>query len=251
MIKRLFARPTISLLLLAGLGGCAVYRPMQCAAPALYDKGQVELAGSTYFNKRLNGAVNYSPVRHLLVRAAIDGKADADDSTYTRSLQYELAVGTYWPIGEQVVLGALIGVGQAQSQVRYRPIETAFPTQYEYAARYNKLSGEVYGTWQFAPAMQLGVAYRLAHVHFTSLINLGQPLNLTSMLRGEPMLFLRRTFGFRPDGERLAYVQAGVGGSALLRASPGQMSGPESNLLESNTYLTIGLGFFPNMLWRH
>jgi hypothetical protein len=251
MIKRLGTRLTASLLLLAGLGSCAVYRPMQCAAPALYGKGQVEVAGSSYANKRLNGAVNYSPVRHLLLRAALDGKADADDSTYTRSRQYELAVGTYWPVGKQVVLGALVGAGQARSQVRYRPIETGFPTQYEYDARYNKLVGEAYGTWQIAPAMQLGAAYRLTHVHFTSLSNLGQPLHLTSMLRGEPMLFLRGTFGVRPGGDRLAYVQAGIGGSALLHARPGQTSGPESNLLDSNSYVTIGLGFFPSMLWRH
>ena len=251
MIEQLFIRFAASLLAVASLGSCAVYRPMQCAAPALYDKGQVELAGSAYFNKRLNGAVNYSPVRHLLVRVAIDGKADADDSTYARSRQYELAAGTYWQLGEQVVLGALAGAGQARSQVRYRPIETSFPIQYEYDARYNKLFGEAYGTWQIAPSMQLGVAYRLTQVHFTSLTNLGQPLRLTSMLRGEPMLFLRGTFGFRPGGERLAYVQAGVGGSALLRAWPGQVSGPESNLLESNAYVSIGLGFFPSRLWRH
>ena len=238
-------------MLLAGLGSCAVYRPMQCAAPALYGKGQVELAGSCYFNKRLHGSVNYSPVRHVLVRAALDGKADSDDSTYTRSQQYELAVGTYWPVGEQVVLGALVGAGQARSQVRYRPIETSFSTQYEYATRYNKLFGEAYGTWQLAPALQIGVAYRLTQVQFISLTNLGQPLRLTAMLRGEPLVFARSTFAFRPGAERLAYVQMGLGGSALLRAWPGQLSGPESNLLASNTYLTIGLGFFPSMLWRH
>lgn len=251
MVKQLLTRFAGASLLGVSLGGCAVYLPMQCAAPALYDKGQVELAGSAYFNKRLNGAINYSPVRHLLVRAALDGKADADDSTYTRSRQYELAVGTYWPLGEQVVLGALVGAGQARSQVRYRPIETPSPEQYEYDAHYNKLVGEVYGTWQIGPTMQFGAAYRLTHVRFTSLTNLGRPLSLTSMLRSEPMFFLRSTFGFRPGGERLAYVQAGVGGSALLRAWPGQLGGPESNLLDSNTYLTIGLGFFPSMLWRH
>jgi hypothetical protein len=239
------------LMALAGLAGCAVYRPMQCAAPALYNAGQVEVTGSGYFNTRLNGAVNYSPIRHLLVRVAVDGKADSNDSTYTRSRQYELAVGTYWPVGEQVVLGALTGTGQARSQVRYRPIETPFPVQYEYDTRYNKLFGEVYGTWQIGSALQAGVAYRLTHVRFTSLTNLGQPLALSAMLRSEPMVFLRSTFGFRPGGERLAYVQAGIGGSALLRAWPAQTSGPDSNLLDSNTYLTIGVGFFPSMLWRH
>jgi hypothetical protein len=238
-------------LLLAGLGGCAVYRPMQCAAPALYEKGQVEVAGSAYFNSRLHGAVNYSPVRHLLVRAAFDGKGDSRDSAYTRIWQYELAAGTYWPLGDQVVLGSLAGGGQAHSQVRYRPIETAYPVQYQYDAHYNKLFGELYGTWQIGPTLQFGAAYRLTQVRFTSLTNLGQPLSLTAMLRGEPMFFLRSTFGFRPNGERLAYVQAGVGGSALLRAGPAQTIGPESNLLDSNTYFTIGLGFFPSALWRH
>lgn len=251
MIKQVLICLAKVFLLGVSLSGCAVYRPMQCAAPALYDKGQVEVAGSAYFNKRLNGAVNYSPLRHVLVRAAIDGKADNDDSTYVRSRQYELAVGTYWPLGEQVVLGGLVGAGQARSQVRYRPIETPYPTQYEYNAQYNKLFGEVYGTWQIAPTVQFGAAYRLTHVRFASLTNLGQPLSLTAMLRSEPMFFLRSTFGFRPSGDRLAYVQAGIGGSALLRAWPGQLSGPDGSLLDSNTYFTIGLGFFPSMLWRH
>lgn len=251
MLKQLLTCLLPVFLLGVGLSGCAVYRPMQCAAPALYDKGQLEVAGSAYFNSRLNGAINYSPLRHLLVRAAIDGKADTDDSTYTRSQQYELAVGTYWPLGEQVVLGALAGAGQAHSQVRYRPIETPYPILYEYDTHYNKLFGEVYGTWQIGPTFQFGAACRLTHVRFTSLTNLGQPLGLTSMLRSEPMFFLRNTFGLRSAEERLAYVQVGVGGSGLLRSWPGQPSGPARNLLDSNTYFTIGLGFFPSMLWRH
>ena len=251
MVKWLLIQLLIIFVILAGSSSCAVYKPMQCAAPALYDKGQVELAGGAYFNKRLNGAVNYSPMRHVLVRAAIDGKADADDSTYTRSRQYELAAGTYWSLGEQVIVGGLLGAGQAHSQVRYRPIETAYPTQYEYDARYTKLFGEVYGTWQLAPAVQLGAAYRLTRVGFASLTNRGQPMGLASMLRGEPMMFVRSTFGLRPGGERLAYAQLGVGGSVLLGAGPSQQSGPVSNLLESNSYFTIGLGFFPSALWRH
>lgn len=251
MVKWLPIQFFVLFTILAGLSGCAVYKPMQCAAPALYNKGQLELAGSAYFNKRLNGAVNYSPVRHVLVRAAIDGKADADDSTYTRSWQYELAAGTYWPLGEQVVVGGLLGAGRAHNQVRYRPIETTYPTQYEYDARYTKLFGEVYGTWQLAPAVQLGAAYRLTRVGFASLTNRGQPLGLDLMLRGEPMIFVRSAFSLRPGGERLAYAQLGVGGSALLGGGASQRSGPVSNLLESNSYFTIGLGFFPSALWRH
>ncbi|MGI4821248.1 MAG: hypothetical protein ACRYFV_08555 [Janthinobacterium lividum] len=128
--------------------------------------------------------------------------------------------------------------------MRYRPIETAYPTQCEHNTQYNKMFSEMYGTWQIAPTLQLGATYCLTHVRFTNLTNLGQPLGLAAVLRSEPMSFLRSTFGLRPSGDRLAYVQAGMGGSALLRAWPGQPSGPGSSLVDSNTYVTIDLGLY-------
>lgn len=66
--------------------GCAVYMPIQCAAPQITDKNQTELTGSNYFNSRLEGAVAYSPVRHLLVRAVYSGllanSKSTDSTTY-------------------------------------------------------------------------------------------------------------------------------------------------------------------------
>ncbi|AMJ64610.1 hypothetical protein AXW84_03600 [Hymenobacter sp. PAMC 26628] len=231
---------------------------MQCAAPAVQDKGQVEVTGNAYFNTRLNGGVNYSPVRHFLVRAALDGKGDNNDSTYSRIAQYELAVGTYWPLGKRVLLGALGGVGQAHSQVGYSDTKyfvagggTYSYEQHRYDARYNKYFGEAYGAVQLSPAFSLGFAYRLTQVQFVGLTDQGQPLNLRSMLRGEPMLFVRGAFGNGPRGERPLYAQFGCGGSRLLSTRPGQTgTGSESNLLKPNSYFTLGLGFFPAALFR-
>lgn len=240
------------LALLPLAAGCAVYRPMQCAAPAIREQGQVELAGSCYFNTRLHGAINYSPVRHLLVRAALDSKADSDDSTYARSLQYELAAGTYWPLSDEVVVGALAGAGQASSHVRYQAPGIFFPsTQYAYEARYTKVFGEVYGTVQLGLDTHFGAAYRFTHVSFNTLTNLGQPLGLTSMLRGEPMFFLRRAFGNSPSGDQPLYVQFGVGATTPLGSRREPFYTPEANLLDSRVYFTFGVGFFPSMLWRH
>ncbi|AWM34751.1 hypothetical protein [Hymenobacter nivis] len=237
-----------------GSTGCAVYRPMQCAAPAVQDRGQAEVTGSLYFNRRLEFGVNYSPVRHLVVRAAGGGMGGKGDSTgyYSRVSQYEVAVGTYWPVGKHVLVGALGGFGQAHSELRYSTIESTPTTRYEFDARYNKFFGEAYGTVQISPTFSMGLAYRLTQVQFTSLTDLGQPLTVSHMLRSEPMLFMRSAFGDGPRGERPLYVQLGCGASALLgQAEAYQLAaGSEGNVLQPRTYFTVGLGFFPSALFK-
>ena len=87
----------LALLLGQLLAGCAVYMPIQCAAPQITDQYQAEISGSTYLNGRYELAGTYSPVRHLLVRAAYSNLPDRTDSTYYRGQQYELAAGTcHW-----------------------------------------------------------------------------------------------------------------------------------------------------------
>lgn len=254
--------PTNLVWLLTGaLGptGCAVYMPMQCAAPAVQDQHQTEVTASAYFNSRLNAGVNYSPVRHLVVRAAADGKQDKNDSTYYRSGQYEVALGTYWPLGKRVLVGALGGAGRARSQARYS-ISSASnyygyrgSTQHEFDARYNKFFGEAYAAVQFSPGFSAGAAYRLTQVQFVGLTDLGQPLDLRHMLRGESMFFVRSAFGSGPRGERPLYAQLGFGGSRLLSPrGPGQQVGsPEAEVLQGRGYFTLGLGFFPHALSRN
>lgn len=251
-------RPPTNLvwLLVGALGptGCAVYQPMQSAAPAVRDRGQVEVSGGLSTPQiRLSAGVDYSPVRHLLVRVAVDGIGDKNDSTYRRNRQYEVAVGTYWPLGRHMLLGALGGVGQARSQVRYRVnyILSSGSLLREYDARYNKFFGEAYGLVQVMSGLEVGVAYRLTQVQFASLTDQGQPLDLHGMLRSEPTVFLRGTYGKGPQGDKLFYSQVGFAYSALLNAHPAQSGfGPAGNLLESNSYFTASLGFFPSALFR-
>ncbi|MFD1468750.1 hypothetical protein ACFQ48_10990 [Hymenobacter caeli] len=253
MKTRLFTKLVWLLAGALGPTGCAVYMPMQCAAPAVQDKGQVEATASAYFNSRLNAGVNYSPVRHLVVRAAADGKQDKNDSTYYRSSQYEVAVGTYWPLGKRVLVGALGGAGRARSQARYSVSNYyGYQRQYQFDARYNKFFGEAYAAVQFSPGFSAGAAYRLTQVQFVGLTDLGQPLDLRRMLRGESMFFVRGAFGSGPRGERPLYAQFGFGASRLLNPSgAGQQAGsPEAEVLQGRGYFTVGLGFFPHALFR-
>jgi hypothetical protein len=52
------------------LGGCSVYTPMLGAAPGLKAKGELEATAAWSLTNRLDVGATYSPVRHLLVRAA-------------------------------------------------------------------------------------------------------------------------------------------------------------------------------------
>ncbi len=255
MKRQLLAKLCLTLALPLGLGltGCAVYMPMQCAAPTVHDEGQAELSGSFYFNKRIEFGVNYSPVRHVLVRAAGGGMGDRADSSYYRGSQYETALGTYWPIGKRVLLGALGGFGQAHGQARYEASNYLLtrPTQYQFDARYNKIFGEAYGTVRVGPAVSLGIAYRLTRVQFTGLTNLGQALNINNMLRGEPMFFVRGAFGSSPGGVRPMYVQFGMGTSQVLNwAWSAHDAGPEAQVLQPRAYFTLGLGLSLNSLFQ-
>ena len=237
-----------------GLTNCAVYMPMQCAVPTVRGKGQVELTGSFYFNSRLEFGANYSPVRHLLVRAAGGGISDKADSSYYRGSQYEVALGTYWPLGKQVLVGALGGFGQAHSEARYKDGVGIFsrPVQYQFDARYKKIFGEAYATVGLGPAISLGLAYRLTQVQFVNLTNLGYPVNVDNMLRGEPMLFVRGAFGNSPHGERPVYAQFGIGTSQVLdQPWASQDPGPVAQVLQSRVYFTLGLGLVLNtLIWR-
>ena len=235
-----------------GLAGCAVYMPMQCAAPAVHGRGQAELTGSFYLNRRLEFGANYSPLRHLVVRAAGGGLGDKADSSYYRGSQYEVALGTYWPLGRRVLAGALGGFGQAHGEARYKDggFLLTRPTQYQLDARYNKLFGEAYGTVRLGAAVSLGLAYRLTRVQFTHLTDLGKPVSVGHMLRSEPMFFVRGAFGSSPSGERPVYVQFGMGASQALNRPWGRQDpGPEAQVLQPRTYFTFGLGL--NTLFRN
>lgn len=250
-----------STLLIAGLSlfltSCVVYMPMQCAAPQITDKNQGEFTISTYLNGRADVAASYSPVRHLLVRGAYSNlRDDSRDSTYYRGHQYDLDVGTYWRLGDQWLVGALGGIGQAQSTAAYSKggLLFGYPTKYEFDTRYNKLFGEAYGVLQATDALSFGAAYRVTQVNFTHLTNLGAPVDLISMTRSEPMVFMRVRLGDGRTQDRPVQLQAGWGTSSTFgynEKDPNQAYAPGVRDLKQNRgYATIGITVFPHCLFR-
>lgn len=255
---------TTSTLLLAGysflLTSCVVYMPMQCAAPQITDKQQGEVTLSTYLNGRADIAGTYSPLPHLLVRAAYSNLRDdakRGDSTYYRGHQYDLGVGTYWRLGDQWLVGALGGFGQAQGAAAYTKTGFLFgyPTRYEFDTRYNKVFGEAYGVFQATNAVSFGAAYRVTQVNFTHLTNLGAPVDLSSMTRSEPMIFIRIRLGNGPTEDRPMQLQAAWGASDTFGYPPPKGTNVTyapgvSELKQGRSYTTIGITVFPHCLFR-
>lgn len=237
------------------LSGCAVYMPIQCAAPQVTDKHQAELTGSTYLNGRLEGAATYSPVRHLLVRAAyssLPGNAN-DSTTYYYGRQYELGVGGYSALGPQWLVGGLGGFGQARSAARYandgQIIFFGQSIQHAFDAHCNKLFGEAYGIFQATRTISFGAAYRVTQVHFTTLTDVGFPLNLHDMTRSEPMIFFRTRLGSGPTEDRPIQLQLTWGTSSSFGYKP-STADADYALKKPRDYLTLSVSFFPHCLVR-
>lgn len=238
------------------LAGCAVYMPIQCAAPQIKDKNEAEISGSTYLNGRYEVAAAYSPVKHLLVRAAYSNlPRGSNDSTYYRGHQYEVAAGTYWPLGSQWLVGGLGGFGQAHSEARYlndgQIIFLGQSTQHIFDARYNKVFGEVYGSVQASETVSFGLAYRVTQVHFTSLTDMGAPVDLRKMTRSEPMFFFRTRLGSGPTDTRPVQLQFTLGTSSTFGYTPDAgYNNSDYQLQKPRGYLTLGISIFPHCLLR-
>jgi hypothetical protein len=240
------------------LTSCVVYMPMQCAAPQITDKKQGEITASSYLNGRFDLAGTYSPVRHLLVRAAYSNLRDdtKKDTTYYRGHQYDLGVGTYWRLGDQWLVGGLGGFGQAQSAAAFSDGGFIFgrPTRHLYDARYNKVFGEAYGTFQFNEAVSFGAAYRITQVDFTTLTDQGTPVDLSHMTRSEPMLYMRFRLGNGPAENRPVQLQVAWGTSSTFgynaNATNTTYAPGVRDLKQGRGYTTIGITVFPHCLLR-
>ncbi len=247
--------------LLESLGGCAVYVPMQGAAPAIRSKGELEVTGSWALTNRVELGATYSPLPHVLVRAATSLKPDhhgpLDSASYAQVNQYELGVGTYWPLGPHWLVGGLASFGQAHAEARYEDdgftlfhlfLRPAPPHQFD--AIYTKYSGEAYVTWQPTERVSLGLSYRVVQLRLTDVTDQGLPVQSSPILRSEPMLYLRVRPGVNPQ---LLQLQLALGGSV----TPGY---DQANLLDradpvrqfklGRSYVSLGVAFYPHVLWQ-
>lgn len=246
--------------LLLGLSSCAVYTPMQGAAPEIRDKGELEITGSWALTNRVDFGATYSPVRHLLVRAAASLKgggyaANSDSASYAQNNQYELALGTYWPLGPRWVVGGLAGFGQAHARARYVDDgATLFsfrePIQHQLDAVYSKYSGEVYATCQPSPLVSFGLAYRVVQLRLTDATDLGVPVVAGPILRQEPMLFFR----MRPEfAQRSLQFQVALGASTTFGYNPRTAqdeTDPARQFKLGRSYTSLGIALYPQLLWQ-
>lgn len=236
--------------------GCSVYVPMQGAAPEIRSKGELEIASSWALNNRLEVGATYAPLPHLLVRAATSTKPDhpRDSSDYAQSNQYELAVGTYWPLGPHWLVGGLAGFGQAHAEARYSGDGFSLVSQaaqHQFDAIYSKYSGEAYVTWQPSEQVSLGLSYRLVQLHLTDVTDLGVPVQSAPILRYEPMLYFRLRPGF--DTQGLLQLQLALGGSGTLgynEQTATDRNDPTRQFKLARSYVSLGLALYPHVLWR-
>ncbi|PJJ58775.1 hypothetical protein [Hymenobacter chitinivorans] len=245
--------PSFYYLLVAccALSSCSVYAPMLPAAPQIRDKGQAEVQATSFLNGRWEAGATYSPLRHVLVRAAGGIKTDSRDTAYFRVHQYEVGLGGYYPLGKHWLVTGLGGYGQARSNRGYYQT-FLFGNGYlvDFKANYRRVFGELstsyYNSW-----VTLGLAYRLSKVDFTSLTYNGAPLGMSGMLREEAMLFAR--FGSEEGSLSWLGFQVSLGTTAVPRSRPeDQNTNPYAreydHLRESRILMGASLIVYPHRL---
>lgn len=176
------------------LTSCSIYAPLQPAAPFIRQRGETEVTASSYLSGRVEGSAAYSPLKHVVVRAAGGLKTNGTDSLYYRIRQLEAGIGTYRRLGDDWLLGAMVGYGLGKGGARYYDdFEKALPDSvplrlYRYSFR--KPYVEAYVSHQSRWTV-VGASCRFSQVRFASFTDRGQPAPLRRMSRLEPSVFLR------------------------------------------------------------
>ncbi|TGE25791.1 hypothetical protein E5K00_11550 [Hymenobacter aquaticus] len=166
MATRNFYQYLSQLALLAGLGSCTVYTPMQPTVSTVSQQGQLELTGSLQPNTRLEGTAVYSPLPHLLVTAAGSFQPKLAENTYATTRQWEAGLGSYVHLSPRWVLTGLAGYGAATAQKALAEFPIGGINTYH--ARYSKVFGQLSLAHE-RQAQSFGLVYRLANVRYGQL----------------------------------------------------------------------------------
>ena len=242
--------------LVAALGSllvsCSVYAPLQPATPLLHAKGEAEVTASAYLSGRLEGSVAYSPLNHLVVRAAGGLTTTQKDSAGFSNRQFELSVGTYRQLGPEWLMGGSGGYGHGEGHRNFwlgRAELFSDTTIYRrYAARYHTLFADIFVAHE-GPWSTWGVAYRLSQVRFGSLTNNGQPVPLRRMTRNEPMVFVR--LGDRQGIMRWGQLQLASSFSWSGDYIGSSLYSPErGDIKEGRIFTSVGLVIYPHRFGR-
>ncbi|WP_139252374.1 hypothetical protein [Hymenobacter psychrotolerans] len=202
----------------------------------------------------------YSPLKHVLVRGALGNRSAHGDSSYWRTRQYELTAGAYWA-PRHWTLGVLGGYGRGLNEARYLndggPVTIfANPVQHQYEARFRRLFGEAYVVYDVSSRFSLGVACRSTRLYYTTLTDLGTPIDLRQLTRVEPMLLLRFGVGSLLQNAPPVQLQVSVGGSGTMGPGsrhPYDPDGSRRQLRYGRSYVAVGIGILPHRLaalWR-
>ena len=164
---------SVSTALLLGLSACTVYTPMQPHAPLIQVRGEGEVSLNLQGSLRPELHAAYSPLNHLLVLAGGTWRPSLptgpdDEQDHYRTRQYEIGLGTYWPLGAHWTATATGGVGAAYVQQTVTEFGLILVFSNDYEARYRKNFGQVGLVYQNGHAA-VGLGYRLTQVRFDEL----------------------------------------------------------------------------------
>ncbi|SDX76572.1 hypothetical protein [Hymenobacter psychrophilus] len=250
----LFLKTVLLGLLISLMMGCSVYEPLRPAAPLLRAKGEAEVAVGGYLSGRLEGSAAYSPLNHLVLRAAGGMTVNQGESAGFRNRQFELGMGTYRQLPADWLIGGGGGYGRGEGNRAFTRegfgSNRDTTSYFDYAARYHTVFADAFlaheGSWT-----TWGVAYRLSQVRFASLTNNGLPLPLRRMTRNEPMVFVR--FGGWHKGKRWWQVQVATSlswSSDYMAGRGAYLPQPLADTKEARVLTSVGLVVYPHLLAR-
>ncbi|GAB3831577.1 hypothetical protein [Hymenobacter jeollabukensis] len=242
--------------------GCTIYTPLQPPAPVIQRQHEAEISGGMRLSGHVEAAVAYSPLPHVLLRAAAGGNPlvhMSPDTVRFRVRQREVAAGTYWLVNPQWLVGGLGGVGwgegthwytrhSAPGLLNFRPDSL---WSYRYEARYRRTFGEVYVHRLGGELFSFGGAYRLNAVRFTRFTNDGVATGFQRTWRHEPQIFVRYGGQRRERGGWLAFqLSSGLSWDARYRKPAGRAGNRDAvEPRQGGLYTTFSVILRPHYFW--